>query len=253
MIFTRANLNQMESVMTGMAKDIAGSSDFIVKMDTDEFLVVYDNSTKVLTTSIQDYLANLRLDGDSRFGYAQNSLPSKEVCSEDIYSTPDKFPLGESSFIGTGAMSYFKTVYNSKLPFANGERFINLGGHAHSVRAGIWTDLGIIHYHFRCVEIEVENCKRVLENHEYILPSYSDGEATAALAKRFDCSAEDICDTCQFEASFASVHKAVFYLKWLNCPEKMKADYYKNSKNESQQENAALIEAMQMSFHLFDQ
>lgn len=151
MIFTRANLNEMESVMTGIAKDISStnSSDFIVKMDTDEFLVVYDNSTQMLTTSIQDYLADLRLDGDSRFGYSQSSFPSSKVCSEDIYSTPDKFPLHEPAFIGTGAYSYFKMVYNSKLPFAAGERIINLGGHAHSVKDGIWTNLGVVHYHFR--------------------------------------------------------------------------------------------------------
>ena len=35
------------------------------------------------------------------------------------------------------------------------------------------TSFGMLHFHTRCLDIEVENCKRVLERHNYIIPSYS--------------------------------------------------------------------------------
>ena len=45
LIFKEANLNELESIMTENAKIIGGSSDVVIKMDTDEFLAIYDNRT----------------------------------------------------------------------------------------------------------------------------------------------------------------------------------------------------------------
>jgi hypothetical protein len=63
----------------------------------------------------------------------------------------------------------FKAVF----VLSKGPISINLGGHvvAKDVTNGL-TEFGIIHYHStsRCVEIAVENCKRVLERHEFISP-----------------------------------------------------------------------------------
>ena len=170
MLFTDANLNQLESIMTKIGKDIGGSSDLILKVDTDEFLAIHDNSTNTLTTSISDYLSGfaknemhpLRLVDNSRVGYIQAAMPLEKVCQKDIYSTPDKFPLRPVGFIGEGT---FKMVYESKR-MAMGANAINLGGHATGLRNNHWTKFGIVHYHWRCVEIEVENCKRVLERHD---------------------------------------------------------------------------------------
>jgi hypothetical protein len=83
-----------------------------------------------------------------------------------------------------------------------------------------WTEFGIIHHHFRCVEIEVENCKRVLEQHEFISPSDTDTEAKAKLVEMLGCPADDICN-CDMKNvnSFASVHKAFYYARWLDCPD----------------------------------
>lgn len=248
-IFTKTNLNQLESVMTSIAKDIAGASDYIIKMDTDEFLVVYNETTNTLTTSISDFLVGgLTLDGDSRVGYIQHSMPSKDVCRKDIYSTPEKFPLGEIQFIGNG---WFKAVYDSKLPFGS-ERTITLGGHAFKVEDGRWTNFGVVHYHFRCIEIEVENCKRVLLSHGYILPSDSDNDAMTKLAGLFECSTTDACNSCDKDKGegFASRHKAFFYLQWLACREKTAAAYYPS--NSEQHHNAAMLATMQVTHELFD-
>ena len=83
MLFTDANLNQLESIMTKIAKNIGGSSDLILKVDTDEFLAIHDNSTNKLTTSISDYLSGfaknekhpLRLVDNSKVGYIQEAMP----------------------------------------------------------------------------------------------------------------------------------------------------------------------------------
>lgn len=107
-LFTDANLNQLESIMTKIGKDIGGSSDLILKLDTDKFLAIHDNSTNTLTTSISDYLSGfaknemhpLCLVDNSRVGYIQAAMPLEEVCQKDIYSTPDKFPLRPVEFIG---------------------------------------------------------------------------------------------------------------------------------------------------------
>lgn len=233
--------------MTHIAKDIAGACDCIIKMDTDEFLAVYDDSAKALTTSISDYLAELRLDGDSRIGYLQDSIPSREVCSKDVYSEPEKFPLSGVSFIGTGEKSWFKAVFDSKIPITS----INLGGHANGVKAGIWTRFGIVHYHSRCLAIEVENSKRVLESHGYILPSDTDEEATAKLAGRFRCGTVDICNSCGFKAGFASNHKARFYLQWLNCRNETEAGYYNYVGESHEQQYTEIVKALQTSHELF--
>ena len=95
-----------------------------------------------------------------------------------------------------------------------------------SRRRDLLTKFGIVNYHWRCVGIEVENCKRVLERHDFISSSDTDQEAKVKLAKMFGCSSEDMCNTCGFKKGFASSHKAVFYLKWLDCPERTKKEYY---------------------------
>ena len=249
-LFSDANLNQLEGAMTKIGKEIAGASDYIMKFDTDEFLVVYDENTQTLTTSVSDYLAKFKLaSGDSRVGYVQNSIPSREVCSKDVHSTPEKFPLIGFDFIGKGEKSRFKMVYDAKI-LLNKKRKINLGGHAFGLKDGIWTNFGVVHFHSRCVEIEVENCKRVIERHEMIKPTDTDEQATAALASKFGCKTDDICNQCNFKGGFPSWHKASFYLKWLNCREETEAVYYDIDASKGQQ-NTDLTEALETSHELF--
>ena len=85
---------------------------------------------------------------------------------------------------------------------------------------------GIFHYHSRCVEIEVENCKRVLERHNYISATADKQEARSQLVKL--CNAQSEQNFCEIDCNFggASFHKVVFYTKWLDCEETMKNEYY---------------------------
>ena len=72
------------------------------------------------------------------------------------------------------------------------------------------------------------------------------------LATKFGCSSEDMCNTCGFKASFSSVHKAAFYLQWLDCPKRTKKEYYKNSDVSKGQQNSDVINAMQRSHERYD-
>jgi len=253
-MFSDANLNQLEQIMTDIGVNIGGSSDVIIKMDTDEYLFVHDNRTNTLaSTLISDYLSGfandenhpLRLQGNARVQYVQGSVASEKVCKDDIHALPDKFPLGPIAL----AENWFKMVYDSK-EVQMGRSRINLGGHAFGDVPGL-TKFGIMHYHYRCVEIEVESSKQVLERHAYISPSDTDDEAKVKLAAMFGCSTEDICHTCDFEQSWVSGHKVALYLKWLNCPEEIEKSYYGNGQIGSEN-NSDFVQALQSSIARFD-
>ena len=236
-MFGDINLNELERVMDSIGENIAGSSDVFLKVDTDEFLSVYDEANMAASTSISDYLADfakdknhpLRLNTSSIVGYLQGSVPSKEVCKGGIYSLPEKFPLDEVKLIGSTGEKWFKAVYSSPRFFGPDAK-INLGGHAHGphrAKDNMWTKFLIVHYHSRCVEIEMENAKRVLERHNYISPSDTDEVASAKLTKQLRCGGDALCDQSCKTRNFASYHKASFYVQWIHCPEKIEKDYYK--------------------------
>ena len=99
--------------------------------------------------------------------------------------------------------------------------------------------------------IEVENSKRVLESHGYILPSDTDEEAAAKLAGLFGCGTVDICNSCGFKAGFASFHKARFYLQWLHCRNETEAGYYNYVGESHEQQYTEIVKALQTSHELF--
>ena len=222
--------------MTDVGGKISSSCDFIIKVDTDEFLTVYDEEGQTLTAGITEYLSGyasnpnhpLRKNFGHRIGYSQGSIPSEEVCAQDAYSRIGKFPLSEIRTLPPD--DKFKNVFPSETIYlGKGGITINLGGHVIQPEYQQGTArFGIIHFHFRCLEIEIENCKRVLERHHYIEPSQTDETVKKKLLKKLGWKAKD--DFCNIAPkrrnSFASVHKAEFYLKWLTCPEKIKSNYY---------------------------
>jgi hypothetical protein len=50
-----------------------------------------------------------------------------------------------------------------------------------------------------------------------------------------------MCNTCGFKANFNSVHKAVFYLQWLDCPKRTKKEYYEKDDVSKGQQNSDVI------------
>ena len=145
----------------------------------------------------------------------------KKICDENIYSTAEKFPLHEI----VSFPHIFKGLWDASIPFDN--RRMNLGGHSYGVTE--WIDLGIIHFHSRCYEIEIENCLRVILSHGYIDTDDSDEERKKKLVKLAECSIDDICNTCTVDlitAPIPSFHKVAIYLGHLDCPEKAMKAYY---------------------------
>lgn len=264
-------MNQLTSTMTDIANNIAGSSDIMIKMDTDEFLMVFDNSTKALKPSVSDYLAGyakdkhhpLRLTKNARFGYIQKSVPSEEVCSEDIYAVPDKFPLNVVDFLETtrhnmdndskrivnDVRQNWKGVWLSSKFFE--QKQMNLGGHATDKSYGaIFTDFGALHFHERCLEIEVENCKRAIERHGYISATDTNKEAKLKLVKLLNCAADNLCrGDCAPPRGLMSWHKAAVYTNWLHCPEALKTMYYR--KNGEGGQNLDFIETNRIANERF--
>merc|ERR1711862_535796 len=112
------------------------------------------------------------------------------------------------------------------------------------------TRFGILHFHARCVEIEVENCKRVLERHQFIEPSDSPEQAKTKLVAKLGCPLEDFCNNnCTNHVIFSSFHKALWYAKWLSCEDRLKVEYYPNIKGKR---NADFIDVVHKSLQMFD-
>jgi hypothetical protein len=249
-LFNDANLNQLVSLMTEIARNVGNSADFILKVDTDEFLVAHDIQSKNVTPgAVADYLSGFAEHGDhplrtvnghSRVGFLQRSIPSKVACDRDIYSTPDKFLLGP---LHIDPVSY-KAVFDSRL-----SPVINLGGHAiPPSEFKNSSNFGILHFHSRCIDVEVEVAKRVIIRHNFLAASDGRDIARAKLAKMCKISVEDnFCNsTCQFNG--VSNHKVKLYMRWLDCEDSMKETYYNGIEG---RQNVEFVDFMQRSISKF--
>jgi hypothetical protein len=59
-LFSDANLNALEKIMHRIGLMLSGSSDYIIKMDTDKYLAVFDEESKTLKSSLaKQYLKQL--------------------------------------------------------------------------------------------------------------------------------------------------------------------------------------------------
>jgi len=226
-LFSTANLNELRLMLGQIGNDIGPSSDFILKVDTDEFLQVYNNEEGALSTSlVHDYLKGFATNsahalrrtggnyGNFHVGYAQGSFPSREVCANGtVDASVTAFPLRQVQEL-IGAAAVYKTVYNSNRVFETG---INLGGHNQAREKGVQSDVGVFHFHTRCFHHEVENTKKAVTSHNYISATDSNEEALTKMIDLLGGSKEDLCNGGEF-SSFPSSHKVIFYAKALLCP-----------------------------------
>jgi hypothetical protein len=231
-LFSDANLNALETIMTQIGHMLSGSSDYIIKMDTDEYLAVYDEKSKTLKSSLaKHYLKQLltnvtkREDQTMCIRFVQGTSPSKDICDNDADAAPYLFPLTEM-----GVVPHFKAVIDARHIDKYG---VNLGGHSHSHlgfddRCVDKGSFSIIHAHSRCYEIEQENNKRALIRHSYINETDSKDIMIEKLKKRRKCDWTRECgdySTCE-KCLIASCHKIDLYLNHLLCPERTRERYY---------------------------
>jgi hypothetical protein len=254
-LFSNANLNALEKIMTRIGLMLSGSSDYIIKMDTDEYLAVYDEESNTLKSSLaKQYLKQLMTnvtkpeDQTMCTRFVQYTSPSKDICDNDADAAPYLFPLKEMQ-----VLPWFKAVIDTR----HIDKYrINLGGHSHS-HLGFDDDcvdkgsFSIIHAHSRCYEIEQENNKRVLIRHNYIEETDSKNVMIEKLKKLTKCHWTTGCDddinvcldisisfrgqtasllpdecACVGKCNIASCHKIDPYVNHLLCPERTKESYY---------------------------
>ena len=225
-IFSHANLNELQALMSQIAAQIAGSSDFILKVDTDEFLSVYDEKTGTIRSSLfEQYLNELRKYTNSteslRIGYWQRTLASKELCIEGKDLNIFDMPVTKL----TKAPNDYKCLFNSNGVFQTG---ISLGGHAHDLPPdAATTNLAILHCHTKCFKDEIENSRKACISHNFISDADTNEEAIKKLTELLGLRPENgtMCGVTPTK-KMVSIHKAIFYVQYLKCPEKMEAHFY---------------------------
>ena len=156
------NLNTLEVYINDVMKSIKNDCDFMIKLDTDEFISIY-NKTKDISICkeiIRNSFDNLVINGYKyKCSYTMNALPleSREDPLEYIYFTQPWHTTFKTFF-------YSKTYLNC-----------DLGSHVGTVispyqQHGIEneTNILIIHYHNQNFETYIENTKRAMISHKYI-------------------------------------------------------------------------------------
>lgn len=203
----------------------------MIKMDTDEFLTLYDDTTKLSSmngTTIKNHMLNLNDNGFfQKNGFVGTGWLLKEQCDHES-SIPRKdmarvvthwnwFP---TLFI---RHCFYKTVYPSNVVAA-----IDLGGHTgEHIRGGAFngnepnccnqTRLGIIHLRSQCFEnVRVANHQAVV-SHKYIDDNWSKEQQITTL--------ETLSSR-----SIASIHKVWLELALLKDPEGMEKRYYNDTR-----------------------
>ncbi len=205
--FLKSNLNQLEADINKVFKEIKDKCDFLIKLDTDEFLGVYDCETEnvhIDKNTIQNEINSLPLNG------------LKYKCSYTMIAIPDRISLDPLLTVNFNKpeLTTFKTFFLSKT-YAH----CDLGSHYGTVISGYdsnihnETNFIIVHYHYQHVDDYIENTKRALISHNYI--DKNDGKEIM-IQKLYNLSISN---------NINSIHKVNYYLSFLQNP-LFKKNYY---------------------------
>lgn len=205
----KSNLSNLVYHINAVFNEIKSSCDFLIKLDTDEFIGVYNpknNAVSICKHTILNEFNNLPINGNKyKCSYIINSLPTKENDNplDNVYFTqPYK--------------TTFKTFFFSKTYL-----HCDLGSHEGSVVAPYdsshynETNLLIIHYHNQKCETFIDNCRKAMVSHGYI-------SAGDNYFRQFEKLKNINSKVCQ------SGHKVKIYLDYLFDPPLYIANYYKN-------------------------
>ena len=239
-IFTQANLNELELKMTDIANQIAKSSDFIIKLDTDEFLAGYTGSPECRTdvkpafvnstdctlspyawSDVMNNLRNFTNHGRMRIGWRQESKARLEVCRAGRGN--------DVGFLQFGAASHalqFKAISDSKSVTS-----IDLGGHYNQFenpfsKSNQLSNAGVIHVHNRCYEDEVRNARKACTSHGFFSEDDTQDIVLQKLLRAVGINnISQVCDYIRCHGQ--SCHKKIFYLRALGgCFGKDGAEFY---------------------------
>lgn len=231
-VFSTANLNELEDQLSRLGREISKSSDFVIKFDTDEFLVANTNDStcqhasssngtvRGIDCTLSPYAVRETIqkltqvaDGDRlRIGYAQGSVPNFKVCDNDSTKHDlTAFPLSPVKAAG-----WFKTLSDARTLIG-----LDLGGHNNHfvppfAGKGTPTKLSVLHFHGRCWSTEVGNTLKALISHNFVGVNDTDEISKEKLVARYDLNSSNPAAICQTEIlPGTSWHKSLFYLKYL--------------------------------------
>jgi hypothetical protein len=207
------NLNNVIDNINNVMTSEKNNCDFIIKLDTDEFIGIYNNKTdnvSIYKEIIRNSFNNLTINGYKyKCSYTLNTFPldSRNNPLEYIYFSKPHF-------------THFKTFFYSKTYL-----HCDLGSHVGCVISPYEkdnlhneTNICIIHYHNQSVNQYINNCKKCIISHNYI--SIND-DLTTQINKLTILS--------KF-STISSIHKVQIYLQYLTDP-LFENNYYKNFLN----------------------
>ena len=166
--YTNSSLSGLSNEITNIMLSSRPYCDFMMKMDTDEFLAVYSPETKAINIQkpfLDAYLSKLIFDGKRyQVGYVLSSVPSR-VCGDPSTSITS-FTLSRVEDEGTIALN--KAILPSKT-----FKSIDLGGHFGAVDRMFTggahrTDLAIVHFHERCYQDVIQSAIKAVHSHMYV-------------------------------------------------------------------------------------
>jgi hypothetical protein len=161
--YTNSSLSDLSNEITNIMLSSRPYCDFMMKMDTDEFLAVYSPETEAINIQkpfLDAYLSNLIFDGKRyQIGHLVSSVPSR-VCGDPSTSI--------TSFTLSRVKDEFKAILPSKT-----FKSIDLGGHRGAVDSMFTgtahrTDLAIVHFHERCYHDVIQSAIKAVHSHKYV-------------------------------------------------------------------------------------
>lgn len=253
-IFSKSDLNSIVGDINEIMSSVSVTSDAMIKLDTDEFLAVVpdaadcpdqsslqsksttdlEQSCRLSPYGVQKYIdsSSFLLDGSMlRIGFVSHSVPNREICD-----SPSKAnDLAEYRF-AEGTPVDFKAFFDSRTFEA-----VDLGSHIGYTLPPFkdqkkYTALGIIHFHSRCYQMEMDSSRQAVIRHGYIAKNAPDERALTRLQKfawrkshrRYNFpTVENNCTEKITVCPFPSCHKVHQVMQHLMCPEAMEENYYR--------------------------
>ena len=210
-----SNLNNILMDVNSIMNDLKNSSDYLIKLDTDEFLVLFNSSgLPVSPRFIRGYLNTLSTTGSIlRIGYWMRSRVSESICNRSL-SLPETNP----SFMKV----HPETSTRAGKSFFSAATFhsVDLGSHTGKLISPfdkmkrVVTNLGVAHFHTQCYDMWQGNNLKAALSHEF----FKKEDSFEVRKKKLKPHLRGV-----------SLHKAKGYLDHLENPIENRARYYKSN------------------------
>ena len=205
-----SNLNNLADTITSVMHSLKNQCDFLIKLDTDEFIGRYDKNTNNISIDKEEILESINsldINGNKyRILYYLDSAPR-------IHYTN---PLESTTFHQPEFRPNYKVFF-----YSHTFEYCDLGAHSGILVSGYdsdnynKSDLIVVHYHNQNVKQYVDNCKRACLSHGFISEHDSTETQTTKLQNHMNGN---------------SSHKAKAYYNYLTQPS-YKEEYYDKFKN----------------------